>query len=99
MAMQHEILQQLEDLRLAEWSDRAPPPPSVPAPGSSADTRRANAPALFPQTGSVGHLGTSSIPYQFAPKEVQIGEAYVNYPSSAIGEEPIYVPGAYMVIS
>lgn len=26
----HQVLQQLEDLRLAEWSDHAPPPPSVP---------------------------------------------------------------------
>ena len=28
--LHHEVLQQLEDLRLAEWSDRAPPPPAVP---------------------------------------------------------------------
>ena len=28
-----EVLQQLEDLRLAEWSDHAPPPPSAPLPG------------------------------------------------------------------
>ena len=28
--LHHEVLQQLEDLRLAEWSDRAPPPPSAP---------------------------------------------------------------------
>ena len=26
----HSVLQQLEDLRLAEWSDQAPPPPSHP---------------------------------------------------------------------
>lgn len=26
----HEVLQQLEDLRLAEWSDHAPPPPPPP---------------------------------------------------------------------
>ena len=26
-----EVLNQLEDLRLAEWSDQAPPPPSHPA--------------------------------------------------------------------
>jgi len=35
-----DVLQQLEDLRLAEWSDHAPPPPSAPIPGSSAETRR-----------------------------------------------------------
>lgn len=29
--LHHEVLQQLEDLRLAEWSDMAPPPPPVPA--------------------------------------------------------------------
>ena len=29
----NEVLQQLEDLRLAEWSDHAPPPPSAPVPG------------------------------------------------------------------
>ena len=29
-----EVLQQLEDLRLAEWSDHAPPPPSAPLPGN-----------------------------------------------------------------
>ncbi|XP_040568786.1 uncharacterized protein [Lepeophtheirus salmonis] len=34
------VLQQLEDLRLAEWSDRAPPPPTVPTPGSSSESRR-----------------------------------------------------------
>ena len=30
-----EVLQQLEDLRLAEWSDQAPPPPSAPVPGKA----------------------------------------------------------------
>ena len=30
-----EVLQQLEDLRLAEWSDHAPPPPSAPLPGKT----------------------------------------------------------------
>ena len=29
-----DVLQQLEDLRLAEWSDHAPPPPSAPIPGN-----------------------------------------------------------------
>ena len=31
-----EVIQQLEDLRLAEWSDHAPPPPSAPVPGNNA---------------------------------------------------------------
>ena len=29
-----DVLQQLEDLRLAEWSDHAPPPPLAPGIGS-----------------------------------------------------------------
>ena len=38
--LQHEVLQQLEDLRLAEWSDRAPPPPSVPTPSQGAQQQK-----------------------------------------------------------
>ena len=36
--LQHEVLQQLEDLRLAEWSDRAPPPPAVPTTTAAASS-------------------------------------------------------------
>ena len=33
-----DVLQQLEDLRLAEWSDHAPPPPLAPGTTSSSTT-------------------------------------------------------------
>merc|ERR1719323_2851104 len=33
-----DVLQQLEDLRLAEWSDHAPPPPLAPGTSSAAST-------------------------------------------------------------
>ena len=34
----HAVLQQLEDLRLAEWADQAPPPPSPPGHRASHST-------------------------------------------------------------
>ena len=33
-----DVLQQLEDLRLAEWSDHAPPPPLAPGTTTSSST-------------------------------------------------------------
>lgn len=60
-----DVLQQLEDLRLAEWSDHAPPPPLAPGTTSTASDSRTS---------------------------------YVNYPSSGQStNEPIYVPGSYLV--
>ena len=35
-----DVLQQLEDLRLAEWSDHAPPPPLAPGTTSTASESR-----------------------------------------------------------
>jgi hypothetical protein len=46
----HAVLQQLEDLRLAEWADQAPPPPAHPGhrpplPATPAPHTYANYPA------------------------------------------------------
>lgn len=64
-----DVLQQLEDLRLAEWSDHAPPPPL--APGTTSN--HSNEP--------VNHIRPTT--------------SYVNYPRN--DNEPIYVPGSYLV--
>ena len=70
-----DVLQQLEDLRLAEWSDHAPPPPLAPGQTSAAST------------ASIMTSMASNHP----PRQ-----SYVNYPSGQ-DNEPIYVPGSYLV--
>ena len=64
-----DVLQQLEDLRLAEWSDHAPPPPL--APGTTTSNNEVSLSRAPPPT------------------------SYVNYPRN--DNEPIYVPGSYLV--
>ena len=41
-----DVLQQLEDLRLAEWSDHAPPPPL--APGTTSEARQQQSYVNYP---------------------------------------------------
>ena len=66
-----DVLQQLEDLRLAEWSDHAPPPPLAPGTTSTASLTHSEVNNIRPTT------------------------SYVNYPRN--DNEPIYVPGSYLV--
>ena len=94
----HEILQQLEDLRLAEWSDHAPPPPAVPTSSQLGN--------------SLNHFTSSSSQQksQQQQKQPNVGGAssylpqrnYENYPlrngnNRNVDKEPIYVPGMYQV--
>ena len=82
-----DVLGQLEDLRLAEWSDQAPPPPSLPPlppaprPGPPPPHTYANIRQHFPgQPGQLGQLGQH--------------RARKSYSDSS---EPIYHPGQYAV--
>ena len=76
-----EVLQQLEDLRLAEWSDRAPlTAPPQPGQQQQQPMRRSGALPPTPNTNEVRN-------YVNCPTVV----------SSAAAEEPIYVPGQYQV--
>ena len=69
-----DVLQQLEDLRLAEWSDHAPPPPLAPGTTSTA---------------------SASIMSRSEVNNIRPTTSYVNYPRN--DNEPIYVPGSYLV--
>ena len=94
-----EVLQQLEALRLAEWSEVEPPPPT--APSSLQQQQFSNGPSR----GETSTLGLATLPPLSLP-----GNSYVNYnpdsqatggPRRAMGgqdgREPIYVPGTYTV--
>ncbi len=78
-----DVLQQLEDLRLAEWSDHAPPPPLAPSTSIMTSTASNNEAAVGPSRGLHLHQPQS----------------YVNYPSSSghHDNEPTYVPGSFSV--
>ena len=71
----HSVLQQLEDLRLAEWADQAPPPPTHPGhrnqqqgPSNSSPHTYANYPAQEERRGGKGYSDTDPIyqPGQYA---------------------------------
>ncbi len=81
-----EVLQQLEDLRLAEWSDHAPPPP--PPLNNSAAAAAAAAAVAAAAAGSGGGQPNNYVNYPISRR----GAVVIRQ-----GEEPIYVPGQYQV--
>jgi len=95
-----DVLQQLEDLRLAEWSDHAPPPPLAPGTSSAASTT-----SIMTSMASNNPTSTSSV---ISSQQIVVGgpqshsypprQSYVNYPSGQDNgnNEPIYVPGSYL---
>ena len=76
-----DVLQQLEDLRLAEWSDHAPPPPLAPGLTTHAMTSL--------RMSSIESAGSNPDPQR------QCYVNYPS--ASGQDNEPTYVPGSYLV--
>ena len=86
----HSVLQQLEDLRLAEWSDQAPPPPSHPGHRPSHTTVQSSSHtyANYPSTA------TSTSTTREEERRTGSGHHQQTYGDS---NDPIYQPGQYAV--
>jgi len=95
-----DVLQQLEDLRLAEWSDHAPPPPSAPLPGSSAETRRTgfhqqltSGPGAYNTYQPEPHNRVLSMAHHHHPSVIHSGTTdYVNCTPSSSSSNVIHTP-------
>ena len=79
----HSVLQQLEDLRLAEWSDQAPPPPSHPGHRPTHTT-----------TNNSTHT-YANYPSREEERRPKASSSQQTYNDS----DPIYQPGQYAVTS
>ena len=86
----HSVLQQLEDLRLAEWSDQAPPPPSHPGHRPSHTTVQSSSHtyANYPSTSTATSTGREE------ERRAGSGHHQQTYGDS---NDPIYQPGQYAV--
>ena len=86
----HSVLQQLEDLRLAEWSDQAPPPPSHPGhrPSHTTVQNSSHTYANYPSTSTATSMSTTR------EEERRSGHHQQTYGDS---NDPIYQPGQYAV--
>ena len=86
----HSVLQQLEDLRLAEWSDQAPPPPSHPGHRPSHTTVQSSSHtyANYPSTS------TATSTAREEERRAGSGHHQQTYGDS---NDPIYQPGQYAV--
>ena len=89
-----DVLQQLEDLRLAEWSDHAPPPPL--APGHNGQQSCSSTASTASIMTSMASNNPSSSDHLRATGGQLPRQSYVNYPRGQ-DNEPIYVPGSYLV--
>ena len=88
-----DVLQQLEDLRLAEWSDHAPPPPLAPGHnGQQSCSSTASTASIMTSMAS----NNPSSDHLRATGGQPPRQSYVNYPRGQ-DNEPIYVPGSYLV--
>ena len=86
----HSVLQQLEDLRLAEWSDQAPPPPSHPGhrPSHTTVQNSSHTYANYPSTSTATSTGREE------ERRAGSGHHQQTYGDS---NDPIYQPGQYAV--
>ena len=86
----HSVLQQLEDLRLAEWSDQAPPPPSHPGhrPSHTTVQNSSHTYANYPSTSTSTSTGREE------ERRAGSGHHQQTYGDS---NDPIYQPGQYAV--
>ena len=86
----HSVLQQLEDLRLAEWSDQAPPPPSQPGhrPSHTTVQNSSHTYANYPSTSTSTSTGREE------ERRAGSGHHQQTYGDS---NDPIYQPGQYAV--
>ena len=86
----HSVLQQLEDLRLAEWSDQAPPPPSHPGhrPSHTTVQNSSHTYANYPSTSTSTSTGRE--------EERRAGSGH-HQPTYGDSNDPIYQPGQYAV--
>ena len=86
----HSVLQQLEDLRLAEWSDQAPPPPSHPGhrPSHTTVQNSNHTYANYPSTSTSTSTGRE--------EERRAGSGH-HQPTYGDSNDPIYQPGQYAV--
>merc|ERR1719400_1227013 len=82
----HSVLQQLEDLRLAEWSDQAPPPPSHPGHRPSHTTVQ-NSSHTY-----ANYTSTSTSTVREEERRTGSGHHQQTYGDS---NDPIYQPGQY----
>jgi len=84
----HSVLQQLEDLRLAEWSDQAPPPPSHPGhrPSHTTVQNSSHTYANYPSTSTSTSTGREE------ERRAGSGHHQQTYGDS---NDPIYQPGQY----
>ena len=57
-----DVLQQLEDLRLAEWSDHAPPPPLAPGTTSTSSDSRTSY-VNYPSSGQQDNTAHDNEPF------------------------------------
>ena len=89
-----DVLQQLEDLRLAEWSDHAPPPPL--APGHNGQQSCSSTASTASIMTSMASNNPSSSDHLRTMGGQPPRQSYVNYPRGQ-DNEPIYVPGSYLV--
>ena len=80
------VLQQLEDIRLAEWSEVSPPAP----PPTSASSSSTSSSKEAPSSSSSLMMSSSYVNYNPAPKmsKPRIGSG---------ADQQIYVPGTYKV--
>ena len=86
----HSVLQQLEDLRLAEWSDQAPPPPSHPGhrPSHTTVQNSSHTYANYPSTSTATSMSTA----REEERRTGSGHHQQTYGDS---NDPIYQPGQY----
>ena len=84
----HSVLQQLEDLRLAEWSDQAPPPPSHPGHRPSHTTVQSSSHTY------ANYPSTSTATGREEERRAGSGHHQQTYGDS---NDPIYQPGQYAV--